>query len=61
MLSLSMNIELIVSIVNTYLRDKYDNLESLCEEENLDFDRLISILCENAYFYDQKINQIKQK
>lgn len=61
MLSLSMPIELIVSILNTYLRDKYKSLSYLCEYEELDIDELNNKLHENNYEYLEDINQIKYK
>lgn len=61
MLNLSMPIELIVSIINTYLRSKYSSLEVLCEIEDLDFEELINKLSNNNYEYCQNSNQIKQK
>ncbi len=59
MISLNMPIDLIVSILNTYLRSKYKSLVDLCEYENLDLDELIHKLTENAYEYNEEINQIK--
>ena len=47
MLNLSMPIELIVSIINTYLRSKYSSLEVLCEIEDLDFEELTNKLSNN--------------
>ena len=35
---------LLLSIVNTKLRDQYSNLESLCEDLDEDIDEIISIL-----------------
>ena len=61
MLNLSMPIELIVSIINTYLRSKYSSLEVLCEIEDLDFEELTNKLSNNNYEYCQNSNQIKQK
>ena len=59
MISLNMPIDLIVSILNTYLRSKYKSLVDLCEYESLDLDELIHKLTENAYEYNEEINQIK--
>lgn len=61
MLNLEMPIELIVSIINTYLRSKYSSLEVLCEIEDLDFVELTNKLSNNNYEYCQNSNQIKQK
>ena len=61
MLSLNMPIELIVSILNTYLRSKYKSLSDLCEYEELDLDELNDKLLVNNYEYLENINQIKYK
>ena len=61
MLNLEMPIELIVSIINTYLRSKYSSLKVLCEIEDLDIEELTNKLSNNNYEYCQNSNQIKQK
>lgn len=60
MLSLSMQIELLVSILNNYLRNKYKDLETLCDVENLDLDELTNKLNEHHYWYDKEQNKIIQ-
>ena len=59
MVSLSLPIELLVSILNTYLRSKYHSLCDFCEYENLDYEELISKLSNNSYQYVDELNQIK--
>lgn len=59
MVSLSLPIELLVSILNTYLRSKYHSLCDLCEYEDLDYEELISKLSNNSYQYVDELNQIK--
>ena len=61
MLNLEMPIELIVSIINTYLRSKYSSLETLCDVEDLDIEELTKKLENNNYEYDLSSNKIKQK
>lgn len=61
MINLSMNIVLLVSILNTYLRSKYDSLTSLCEIEDIDYQELLEILEKNNYYFDEKLVQIKEK
>lgn len=61
MLNLEMPIELIVSIINTYLRSKYSSLEALCDVEDLDIEELTKKLENNNYGYDLSSNQIKRK
>lgn len=60
MLSLSMQIELLVSILNNYLRNKYKDLETLCDVENLDIEELTNKLNEHNYWYDKEQNKIIQ-
>ena len=59
MLSIDLPIELLVSIINTYLRSKYNSLSILCEEEDLCYDELCEKLNNNGYFYNKTLNQIK--
>lgn len=61
MVSLSFPIELLVSILNTYLRSKYSSLIDLCEYENLDIDELNQKLIDNSYEYNEETNQIRSK
>ncbi|MBQ4571376.1 MAG: DUF4250 domain-containing protein [Bacilli bacterium] len=61
MVSLSFPIELLVSILNTYLRSKYQNITDLCEYENLDIDELNQKLIDNSYEYNEETNQIRYK
>lgn len=61
MVSLSFPIELLVSILNTYLRSKYPSLIDLCEYENLDIDELNQKLIDNSYEYNEETNQIRYK
>ena len=53
MINLSMQIELLVSILNNYLRNKYKDLETLCDIEDLDIEELTKKLKEHNYWYDQ--------
>ena len=48
---------LCLSVVNTKLRDKYKDLESLCEELNLEKNSLIDKLAQIDYEYDSVRNQ----
>lgn len=59
MVSLSLPAELLVSILNTYLRSKYKSLVDLCEYEDIDIDALNDKLASNSYEYIIEINQIK--
>lgn len=59
MVSLSLPVELLVSILNTYLRSKYQSLCDLCEYEDLDYEELIIKLSNYSYQYIDELNQIK--
>ena len=52
---------LLLSIVNTKLRDQYSNLESLCEDLDEDIDEIISILEQEGYYYNKELNQFINK
>jgi hypothetical protein len=43
---------LLLSVVNTYLRDKYDSLKSLCEEEDWDEQVILTRLSAFGYVYE---------
>ncbi|MGD9964149.1 MAG: DUF4250 domain-containing protein [Candidatus Izemoplasmatales bacterium] len=48
---------LILSIINTKLRDFYNNLDDLVEDLNIDKIILIDKLKEIGYLYNNKLNQ----
>ena len=48
---------LLLSVVNTKLRDFYPSLDALCEEMGADKDALVNKLKEIDYEYDETGNQ----
>ena len=48
---------LLLSIINTKLRDFYKNLDDLCEDLDYDKDEIIEILKTINYYYDLKENK----
>jgi hypothetical protein len=46
-----------LSVVNTYLRDKYSTLEELSQDMNLSMEELKAKLKSIHYEYDEKQNQ----
>lgn len=48
---------LLLSVVNTKLRDYYSNLEALCEDLNEDKNDIVSRLSSVGYSYDKGLNQ----
>lgn len=53
--------ELLVSILNTKLRNDYNSLESLCDDLDVTQDDIIDKLAKDGYIYDDASNQFKQK
>ncbi|MDY0211081.1 MAG: DUF4250 domain-containing protein [Acholeplasma sp.] len=60
-LNLKMDMMLLVSILNTKLRNDYNSLEDLSEDEDIDLSELLDRLETNRYYYDQTQNQVKKK
>ena len=50
---------ILLSFVNTQLRDNYESLESLCEDRDLDEQEIREILGKINYRYDENSNQFK--
>ena len=51
---------ILLSLINTYLRDKYDRLESLCEEEGIELPELTFRLASFGYVYSADKNAFVQ-
>ncbi len=50
---------MLLSFVNTKLRDEYSDLDKLCEGLDLDKTEIIAILKGIGYSYNQSVNQFK--
>ena len=50
---------LLVSVVNTKLRDFYDSLDALCDDMGVDQDQLVLKLLGTDYTYDARLNQFR--
>ena len=50
---------MMLSVINTMLRDKYDSLEKLCEDNNLNIDDITKKLQSIDYSYNRDLNQFK--
>ena len=48
---------ILLSLINTKLRDNYPSLKTLCEEEDLSEEEIISLLKSIDYTYDEKLNK----
>lgn len=55
------DINILISILNLKLRDFYTNLQTLCEDMDIELDFLMEKLEKNGYLYDPKTNQIKSR
>ena len=50
---------ILLSVLNTALRDKYPSFSELCEEEGLDGDGISARLNAIGYSYDESSNSFK--
>lgn len=50
---------ILLSVINTKLRDGYGSLESLCDEEDIDMAELCGRLAMAGYTYDEAQNAFK--
>ncbi|MBP5410732.1 MAG: DUF4250 domain-containing protein [Lachnospiraceae bacterium] len=50
---------MLVSYLNLKLRDYYDSLSALCEDEDISEDELLARLAESGYRYDRETNSIR--
>ena len=48
---------ILLSVLNTKLRDYYKSLDELCEDMNVDKDEIIQKLSGIDYEYDEKLNK----
>ena len=50
---------ILLSVVNTKLRDEYDSLDSLCEDLDADREELKKKLAAAGYRYSEELNQFR--
>ena len=50
----------LLSVINTKLRDFYSSLEDLCEDLDESYDEIKDILSSIGYYYDKESNQFKE-
>lgn len=50
---------MLLSVVNTKLRDRYDTLDALCEDMDIEKEALSQKLEEVGFVYNEKMNQFK--
>ena len=52
---------MLLSIINLKLRDRYNSLDDLCDDMDEDKQSIMEILDEAGYRYDEGTNQFKGK
>ena len=50
---------MLLSVINTALRDKYSSLDELCDSEGVNKEQIIKDLAEIDYAYKEEVNQFK--
>ena len=50
---------ILLSVVNTALRDEYSSLDTMCEDKGFDKAEIISALNKVNYSYNEELNQFK--
>lgn len=58
-MNLPLDSVMLLSVVNTNLRDRYPSLDAFCQAEDVDKDDLIARLAVIDYVYDPQQNQFK--
>ena len=48
---------ILLSVLNTKLRDLYKNLDDLCEDLNVEKSEICKVLCDIGYEYDEVQNK----
>lgn len=56
-----MNLLMLISLINTKLRDTTDSLEDICYDLDVDLEKLEVELEQNDYYFSTDSRQIKQK
>lgn len=49
-----------VSLLNMKLRDQYPSLADLCEDLDINLEKLIANLKDHSFYYDPQTNQFKE-
>lgn len=50
---------ILLSTVNTKLRDHHDSLDDFCKSHNVEVNEIVESLAKVDYFYDETLNQFK--
>lgn len=57
MLGLPKDPMMLLSVINTYLRDTYPSLDALCDDLNVEKQQIISQLAAIGYVYNEEQNK----
>lgn len=57
--SLPKDPNILLSVINTKLRDQYDSLDALCDDLNVNKEELTKRLSSASFTYDEALNQFK--
>ena len=55
------NPEMLLSVINTALRDNYPSLAEMCTEEDVNEEEILSILENAGYYYNENLNAFKMR
>ena len=55
------DVNILLSVINTALRDKYSSLDDFFDNTDYDYTETISFLNDNGYYYDKNTNSFKLK
>lgn len=58
---LMMDINIAYSMLNMRLRDKYSSLSELCDDENIEIEKLLTEMEKEGYIYNKENNQFRKK
>ncbi|MBE5900112.1 MAG: DUF4250 domain-containing protein [Lachnospiraceae bacterium] len=50
---------MLLSVINTALRDEYSSLDALCEDKGFNKEEIINSLSKVNYSYNEDLNQFK--
>lgn len=50
---------MLLSVINTALRDEYSSLDTMCDDKGFDKEEIISTLNKVNYSYNEELNQFK--
>lgn len=50
---------ILLSVINTALRDEYSSLDALCEDKGFNKEEIINLLSKVNYSYNEDLNQFK--